>query len=261
MRSPAQSEPQRCTGAPRRNLAKRAEREGHDSARRFRQAQAVARAAGPRRRGRGCRIWLVLLHVWAISRVDRRRVRRRQPRATHAAGDRHGQRGQHGRHADRQDGRPGRHAGPGRLAHRAAERRGGARPGRAPGEHALREQQLLRGQCRAARVGSGARAGRSEAPCGGGQHRRGVGRRRLACPRRGGRCAGRARRRARAGAIEPCADRPHLDRTASERAGRCRQGPRRLPRLRTQYAASTRDGLGCAALGAGWRARRVPARR
>lgn len=76
-----------------------------------------------------------------------------------------------------------------------------------------------------------ARAGRFEAPCRGGQHRRGVGGRRRARPRRRDRCSGSARRSSPAGAIEPRADRPHVDRTASGCASRRRQAPRRLSRV------------------------------
>ena len=89
------------------------------------------------------------------------------------------------------------------------------------------------------------------------EHRRGIGGRRLARPRRRGRRSGRARRRSPAGAIEPCADRPHVGRKPSGRASRRREGPRRLPQLRAQYAAGAGDGLRRAALGASGRARRT----
>ena len=56
-------------------------------------------------------------------------------------------------------------------------------------------------------------------------------------------------------ASQPRADRPHDDRTASERAGRGIEGARRVSRLRAQHAARAGDGLCREALGAGRPAR------
>ena len=86
-----------------------------------------------------------------LLRRNRRRLRQRQPRATHAASHRHGDRGQRRRHADRQAGRPARHARPRRRQGRALERRSEARPDRAPSQQPVREQRLLRRDGRTAR--------------------------------------------------------------------------------------------------------------
>ncbi len=188
------------------------------------QAQAVARAARRGRRGGGRGLRRVLLHGGPISRVDRRRLRQRQPRATDAASERHGRRGQRRRHADRQAGRrrSSRSIPPiAKIALPNAEATLGQTVRQVSGLYvnndfyaatvAQRESDLARANDDLKRRQRG------------GRHRRGVRRRHRARPRRGQLRASRARRRAPAGRSQPCADRPHVDRTASERAGRRRR--------------------------------------